>query len=69
MNDRTIKRLGATKRMSLVVASAETQTEDLRPGNETRGVIVLRQQFSGPTVLEIVFADAGGRHVAAIFVY
>ncbi len=69
LNERTVKKLGATKRKSLVVASAETQTEDLRPGSETRGVIVLRQQFSGPTVLEIVFADAGGRHVAATFVY
>ncbi len=69
LDGRTVKKLGAKKRKPLVVAGAETQTADLRPTDETHGVIVLRQQFSGPTVLELAFADAGGRHVAATFVY
>jgi hypothetical protein len=69
LNPHAVQKLGATKRKPLVVASAETQAEDLRRGNETRGVLVLRQEFPAPTVLEIVFADEGGRHVAATFVY
>ena len=31
--------------------------------------VVLRQQFTSPTVLELAFADAGDRHVGATFVF
>jgi hypothetical protein len=51
-----------------VVAGSELGKEDLAPGEETRGVLVLRQQFAAPAVLELSFADAGVRHVAATFV-
>lgn len=63
------KKLGVKQRTPLVVARAETGEQDLRPGDETHGVIVLRQQFPRPAVLELVFADAGGSHVSATFVY
>lgn len=69
LDDRVVKRLGAKHRTPLTLASADTGTEDLRPGEETTGVIVLRKQYSAPTVLNLVFPDAGGRHVAATFVY
>ena len=69
LDDRTVKRLGAKKRTPLALASADTATEDLHPGEETTGVIVLRKQFSAPAVLNLAFPDAGGLHVAATFVY
>jgi hypothetical protein len=69
LDGRTVQKLGADKRLALVVASAETRKEDIRPGDSTRGVIVLRQQFSAPTALQLVFADAGERHVSATFVF
>lgn len=69
LDDRTAKKLGARKRTPLVLAIADIAIEDVRPGEETTGVIVLRKQFSAPAVLNLVFPDAGGRHVAATFVY
>lgn len=63
-----VRKLGQAKRTTLQAANAETQTQDLAPGRETRGVIAIRQQFSGPTVFELVFRDAGDQHVAAVFV-
>jgi hypothetical protein len=71
LDSRTVQKLGTdkAKRLQLVVASAETRKEDIRPGDSTRGVIVLRQQFSAPTVLQLVFANAGEHHVSATFVF
>lgn len=69
LDARTIQKLANNKRLALVVASSETRKEDIRPGDSTRGVIVLRQQFPAPTVLQLVFADAGERHVSATFVF
>ncbi len=69
LDSRTAKKLGQIKRNSLVVVNAETRKEDIRPGEETEGVIVLRQQFEAATVLEFIFPDAGDHHVAATFVF
>ncbi|HTC92019.1 MAG TPA: TrbG/VirB9 family P-type conjugative transfer protein [Terriglobales bacterium] len=63
-----VRKLGPAKRTTLQAANAETQTQDLAPGHETRGVIAIRQQFSGPTVFELVFRDAGDHNVTAVFV-
>jgi len=63
-----VRKLGPAKRTTLQTANAETQTQDLAPGHETRGVIAIRQQFSGPIVFELVFRDAGDHNVTAVFV-
>jgi hypothetical protein len=63
-----LRSVHAGKRTAVVVAGSELGKEDLAPGEETRGVLVLRQQFAAPAVLELNFADAGVRHVAATFV-
>src|SRR5260370_454923 len=68
MTRSVVRQLGPAKRTTLQVANAETQIQDLAPGNETRGVIAVRQQFSGPTVFELVFRDAGDHNVTAVFV-
>jgi hypothetical protein len=69
LDSRTAQKLGQIKRNSLVVVSAEIRKEDIRPGEETQGVIVLRQQFEAPTVLQVIFPDAGDHHVSATFVF
>jgi hypothetical protein len=69
LDDHKTKKLGAKKRTPLTVASSEAGEVDLRPSDETHGVIVLRKRASEPTVIEIAFANAGDRHVAATFVY
>src|SRR5215469_15830148 len=56
-------------RNSLAVTSSQIAKEEIGPGETTRGVIVLRQQFTPPTVLELAFTDAGDRHVAATFIF
>lgn len=56
-------------RSPLTVTSSQVAKEELGPGEATRGVILLRQQLTAPTVLELVFKGAGDRHVAATFVF
>lgn len=69
LDTHTSQRLGETRRSALVVVNAESRKHDLGPGEETQGVIVLRQQFTAATVLQITFPDAGDRHVTATFVF
>jgi hypothetical protein len=57
------------KRSPLSVVSSEVSKDDLAPGETARGVLVLRQQFSSPTVLELAFVNARDRHVTADFVF
>jgi hypothetical protein len=52
----------------LPVTSSEASKEDLASGEVARGVVVLRQQFTAPAVLEFTFVGAGGRDVTATFV-
>jgi Conjugal transfer protein len=68
LSERMVRKLGQTRRIMLPVANAEIERGDLAPGQHTRGVIAIRQQFNGPTVFELVFADRGDHHVTAIFV-
>lgn len=56
-------------RSSLTVTGSQVAKEELGAGETTRGVIVLRQQFTPPTVLELAFTDAGDRHVTATFIF
>ena len=69
LNSDMMNQLRDAKRSPLSIVSSELSKENLGPGETTRGVIVLRQQFSSPTVLELAFADAGDRHVAAALVF
>ncbi len=56
------------KRDLLPTISSEVSKENLAPGDTARGVVVLRQQFTAPAVLEFNFAGSGGRDVTATFV-
>ena len=63
-----VHRLGNGRRATLQVAKAEMQKQDLGPGEETRGVIAIREQFTGPTVLELSFQGSGDHNVTATFI-
>ena len=69
LDSRGLQKLGEGKRIPLVVAGAEIRTEDVAPGDVTKGVLVLRRQFTTASMLQVVFADAGDRHVSATFVF
>jgi hypothetical protein len=69
LDTNTVKKLRVKNRNPLTVAGSETKTQDLAPGDETRGVVVLRQRFPAAAVLELAFSNRGNDHVSAIFVY
>ena len=64
-----INKVRGAKRSPLSVVSSELGKENLGPGETTRGVTVLREQFTSSVVLELAFADAGGRHVTGVFIF
>lgn len=65
----TVRALGEMKRSSLAVVGSEIGNKDIGSGETSRGVVVLRQQFTAPTVLEFAFGDAGDHHVSATFLF
>jgi hypothetical protein len=68
LTQRVVSKLGEAKRIPLEIATSETQSQDLAPRAQTRGVIAIRQQFSSPAVFELVFANAGDHSVTAVFI-
>ena len=64
-----IDKVRGAKRNPLSVVSSEVGKDNLGPGETTRGVTVLREQFTSSVVLELAFADAGGRHVTGVFIF
>lgn len=69
LDSEILNKLRGEKRSPLSPASSEVSKENLGPGEMTRGIVILRQQLTSPTVLELAFPDAGDRHVTAAFVF
>jgi hypothetical protein len=59
-----LEALGGTLEIALPVASAETEVNNLHPGETTRGVISIRKDLKSPAVVQLVFGDG----VKAVFV-
>lgn len=53
----TVQALGDTRELSLPVIHAETEDEDLHPGETTQGVVSIRQDLKSPTVVQLVFSE------------
>jgi hypothetical protein len=53
----TLEELGDTHSVTLPVANAEAEAEDLHPGDSTQGVIPIRQDLKSPAIVQLVFAD------------
>jgi Conjugal transfer protein len=53
----TLEELGETHPLSLPVANAEAEAEDLHPGETTQGVVPIRQDLRSPAVVQLVFSD------------
>jgi len=64
LDEELLRKLRDTHEISLPIAHAEAQVQDLRPGEATRGVVAIRKDFNSPAVVELVF-DGG---VKATFV-
>ncbi|MGE5110922.1 MAG: TrbG/VirB9 family P-type conjugative transfer protein [Acidobacteriaceae bacterium] len=53
----TLEALGDTRELSLPVIHAESESENLHPGETTRGVVPIRQDLKSSTLVELVFGD------------
>jgi hypothetical protein len=51
------------------LAKAEVQKEDIQPGEETRGVIAIRETVASPSILQLKFGPEGSHPVQATMVF
>jgi hypothetical protein len=64
-----LRKLGELREHPLGSARAETQKEDLEPGEDTQGVIAVREQIAGPTIFHLTFGSEGRHRVRAAMVF
>src|SRR5436305_5651887 len=57
LDDATFQALGEPRHVPLPGAASESRKQDLAPEESTQGVVVLRQQFMEPTVLQLSFPN------------
>jgi hypothetical protein len=53
-----LEELGDTHELPLPVAHAETEADNLHPGETTQGVVSIRKDLKSPAVVQLVFADS-----------
>ena len=69
LDDQTIRRLGELGERPLSPARAEVDKQDLQPGEETQGVVAIREQVVAPTIFQLTFGSLGPRKVQATLVF
>ena len=57
LNHTMLEELGDAHQLTLPVAHAEAEAEDLHPGETTQGVVPIRQDLKSPAVVQLVFRD------------
>ncbi len=55
LDPRLLEKLASTQNVSLPIAHAESAAEDLAPGEETQGVVAIRQDLNSPAIVHLVF--------------
>jgi conjugative transfer protein CagX len=68
LNPATAARLGKREQSPLDIAHTETQRQDLASGEETQGVIAIRQKIESPAVIKIGFGSDRKNPIEAILV-
>ena len=53
----SLKKVAGAWELSLPVAHAEAEADDLFPGDTTQGVVSIRRDLQSPAVVQLVFAD------------
>jgi len=69
LDDQTIRRLGELGERPLSQSRAEVDKQDLQPGEETQGVVAIREQVVAPTIFQLTFGLLGPRKVQATLVF
>ena len=69
LDSQILRKLGKLRERPLTLSRADVQKEDIQPGEETRGVIAIREQVSGPSILQLKFGSEGSHNVHATMVF
>lgn len=69
LDGQMLHKIGKLRERQLTLAKAEVQKEDIQPGEETRGVIALRETVAGPSILQLKFGPEGSHPVQATMVF
>ena len=69
LDGKVLRKLGQLNERPLTLARFENKKEDLQPGEQTHGVVTIREQFSTPTILRLTFGSEGPDGVQAIVVF
>ena len=69
LTQQTVHRLGELKRRTVAVARSEVSHADLRPGEESQGILVIREHVATPTVLQLAFGPEGKHPVEAVLLF
>lgn len=68
LDQQFVRKLGKLAERFLTPTRTEIEREDLQPGEETQGVVVIREQVSGPTIFQLTFGPEGSHRVQATIV-
>jgi hypothetical protein len=69
LDGQMLHKIGKLRERQLTLAKAEVQKEDIQPGEETRGVIAIRETVAGPSILQLKFGPEGSHPVQATMVF
>jgi hypothetical protein len=69
LDGQMLHKMGKLRERQLTLAKAEVQKEDIQPGEETRGVIAIRETVAGPSILQLKFGPEGSHPVQATMVF
>jgi hypothetical protein len=69
LKPQTIRVLKDSQRRAIPIARSETQRADLEAGEESHGIVIVREQISTPTVLQLAFGPEGKHPVEAVWVF
>lgn len=66
LDDSVVRRLGVLHLRPLQIVRSQLQRKELDPGEETQGVITVREQFASPAIVQLVFGPFGGSATATV---
>jgi hypothetical protein len=69
IDGKVVRKLGKVTERPVPLVRAESQKQDLQPGERTQGVIVVRQQVSAPAIFRVNFGPDGMQAVQATMVF
>lgn len=69
LDGQVLRKLGELRERPVTPTRSETRKEDLQPGEETHGVVAIREQVSEPAIIQLTFGTEGRRKIQATAVF